>query len=150
MSAIGSAAPPVMGETYAYMSFARADAQPFDLLSLQLSEYSSVLAGPVEIRFVGTTSSGTVEQLFVADGVNDGAGPLADFELVLLGGAFANLKLFEIFGISQSTAQYAAFAVDDVSFVLAPEPGTAMLLGMGLAALAQRRHRAPSGSTNET
>jgi hypothetical protein len=138
MSSIGVIGPESIGDTVGYMRFDRADAQPFRIVSLEISEYSLAFDDPTEIHFVGTTPGGLVEQVFVTDGTNDGAGPLDDFELVLLGSEFTNLLSFEILGVSSAAASHALFAVDDVSFALVPEPSTCLLLAIGLAALTRR------------
>jgi hypothetical protein len=142
MATIGIPTPaPPAGERGYGLSINRQDGQLFAVQDLRLSEYSLVFDYSMEIQFIGVQSTGSIQQTFMTDGINDGAGPLADFELVLLDPAFTNLVAFEIYGIQGqgSRDRLAPFAVDDIHFTLVPEPGTALLLLLGLCGLAGRR-----------
>lgn len=142
MATIGiSRPPPPAGERSYRLSINRQDGQLFAVQDLRLSEYSLVFDYSMEIQLIGVQSTGSVQQTFITDGINDGAGPLADFELVILDPAFTNLVAFEIYGIrgEEILKSLAPFAVDDIHFTLVPEPRTALLLLLGLCCLAGRR-----------
>lgn len=66
---------------------------PFDLVSLDVSEYSSVVSNPVSIQFVGhLAGGGTVTHSLFSDGIYDGSGPLQDFQTITLPSTFRNLS----------------------------------------------------------
>lgn len=66
---------------------------PFDLLSLDVSEYSSVVSQSVRLDFVGHLSGGgTVTHSVTSDGIFDGSGPLDDFQTIVLPATFQNLS----------------------------------------------------------
>lgn len=66
---------------------------PFDLLSLDVSEYSTASPTPVSLQLVGLLAGGgTVSHNLVTDGIFDGGGPLADFQTVTLPATFRNLS----------------------------------------------------------
>lgn len=137
---MAAVSPSGSGASGGALAIDRSDGGKFAVQSLQVSEYSSVFARPTTLRLVGIQETGFVEELIVTDGIIDGTGPLADFELLGLGPVFTDLVAFEIHGIPEGSWS-APFAVDDVAYVLVPEPATAALLGVGLAALARRRRR---------
>ncbi len=98
----------------------------FDLLSVDLAEYSSVRSDPVTVQFVGYRwDGGTVSTSFTTDGIIDGTGPLADFETFHFGPEFNGLTRVEIptFG----------WSLDNL-VVAVPEPSVwaLFLLGGGL------------------
>lgn len=66
---------------------------PFDLLSLDVSEYSTTVPTAVSLQFVGyLAGGGTVSHSLVSDGIFDGGGPLADFQTVTLPATFRELN----------------------------------------------------------
>lgn len=109
------------------------DGSSFDLLAVDLAEYSVVFQAPKDVSVVGERLDGTiVEVLFVTDGQIDGAfGPLPDFETFLLPSTFIDLVEVRI--------PVDTFAIDNVAVRLVPEPpfsvhfGAVVLscLGMG-------------------
>ncbi|MCW5555293.1 MAG: hypothetical protein KIS67_24420, partial [Verrucomicrobiae bacterium] len=63
------------------LKFSFLDGFLFDLLSVDLAEYSTVVPDAVTVQFVGYRwHGGTVSTSFTTDGIIDGTGPLADFE----------------------------------------------------------------------
>lgn len=108
-----------------------------DTLALQLFGDVSVNGGsvgnlPLFDIAVCTSLVGTADQCI--DG--DGSILLDGFKLSLTQGAAGALT--EVFGLPDLTGAQIGVARIDVSFV--PEPGTAMLLGLGLAVAASRRN----------
>jgi hypothetical protein len=72
--AVGSAGLPI--------TLVHADGLPFEIISLDLGEYSTV-AIPDHVDFEGTRSDGSrVNFQFIPDGVTDGDGPVNDFQPV--------------------------------------------------------------------
>ena len=75
-----------------------------------------------------------VTQYFVTDGVNDGAGPLNDFEHFVLDPIFTLLSSFEILGLPG--VRSGPLAVDNITVdKIRPvaEPRSYLLVGFGLA-----------------
>jgi hypothetical protein len=70
---------------------------PFDLVSVDLAEYSTVVPNPVTVHFVGYRSDGsTVSTDLTTDGIIDGTGPLADFQTFYFGKDWTHLARVEI------------------------------------------------------
>jgi hypothetical protein len=70
---------------------------PFTILAIDLAELSKNAAVPTTIQFTGyKVSGGTVTQSFVTDGINDGTGPLADFQTFTFNPNFTGLSKVEI------------------------------------------------------
>src|ERR1051326_3605242 len=69
----------------------------FDLVSIDVAEYSTFYQTPLRVRFVGYHPDGsTVTTNFTTDGVIDGTGPLADFENFYFDQEWTNLARVEI------------------------------------------------------
>ena len=88
---------------------------PFNLISVDLVEYSTVVPDAVTVHFIGYRSDGSiVTQDFTTDGIIDGTGPGVDFETFYFGPEFSGLTRVEIptFG----------WSLDNL--VVVPEPGT--------------------------
>ncbi len=106
----------------------------FDLLSVDLAEYSTVVPDAVTVQFVGYRwDGGTVSTSFTTDGIIDGTGPLADFETFQFGSEWSGLTRVEIptFG----------WSLDNL-VVAVPEPSAgALLLAGGVWFWTLRRHR---------
>ncbi len=114
----------------------RTDASLFSVIELDVSEYSSVFDVPLNLQFVGVSTGGIVTQYFVTDGVNDGAGPLNDFEHLVLDPIFTQLSSFEILGLPGARSGLLAvdnITVDNIRPVA--EPSSYLLVGFGLAIL---------------
>jgi hypothetical protein len=69
----------------------------FNLVSVDLAEYSTVVPDAVTVRFVGYQQDGAVVMTdLTTDGIIDGTGPLADFQTFLFDSRFTNLTRVEI------------------------------------------------------
>jgi hypothetical protein len=114
---------------------------PFDLLSFDAAEYHAFPGSTITV--VGYhPMAGTVTNLFVLDGVNDGPGGQADFQTFHLDSGFQNVFRVDVIG---------RLALDNVVISGVPEPtaGSLALLGglCGAAWHAARRQRTPAQST---
>ena len=120
------------------MRIERQDAQPFALVTVDLSEYSTLFQSPMTMTFIGyKADSTTVTQSFTTDGVMDGTGPQADFETFTFVG-FNDLLYVE------TTDQ--VWAMDNL-VTSVPEPGVVALMVLGLAGLGfLSRRSVPSAS----
>jgi len=77
--------------------FSFLDGSVFDLVSVDLAEYSTVFPTPLTVPFVGYRVDGSVVNgSFTTDGIIDGTGPIADFETFTFGPEFSNLLRIEI------------------------------------------------------
>lgn len=109
------------------LAFRFTDGTLFNLHSVDLAEYSTVLPDPARVPFVGYRADGTiVRTTFTTDGIIDGTGPLADFETFNFGPEFSGLTRVEIPGDTWS--------LDNV-VVSVPEPSTVVFLSFGGAIL---------------
>jgi hypothetical protein len=108
------------------------DGSTFSLLSIDLSEYSTVFAVPKVVPIFGDRADGTTVSIeFTTDGVIDGVGGLADFQTFTLPAEFRNLVRVRV--------PTFAFALDNV-IVETPEPrGVATLAAVALAVYGLRR-----------
>jgi hypothetical protein len=112
------------------LAFNFVDGSLFDLLSVDLAEYSTVVPNSVTVQFVGYRWDGdTVSTSFTTDGIIDGTGPLADFETFHFGPEFNGLTRVEMptFG----------WSLDNL-VVAVPEPGIWALLLLGAALVGQQ------------
>jgi len=115
------------------LKFSLTNGSTFDLVSVDLGEYSTAFAQPITVHFVGYRSDGsTVTTDLVTDGIIDGTGPLADFQTFTFGPEFTGLTRVEI--------PTWAWSLDNL-YVSAPEPGSGplFLAGGGLAWALKRR-----------
>jgi hypothetical protein len=108
----------------------------FDLLSVDLAEYSTGFANePVTVQFIGYHPDGsTVIESFTTDGIIDGTGPLADFQTFNFTG-FTDLSRVEV--------PTYGWSLDNL-VVSVPEPASNALLTLGgllLGAWRLRRRR---------
>jgi hypothetical protein len=94
----------------------------FDLLSVDLAEYSTGFANePVTVEFIGYHPDGsTVTTSFTTDGIIDGSGPLADFQTFNFTG-FTDLSRVEI--------PTSGWSLDNL-VVSVPEPASNALLAL--------------------
>jgi hypothetical protein len=106
---------------------------PFNLLSFDAAEYITGSLGPVSLLVVGYQGMGlTVTNAFTTDGVNDGTGPLNDFEALHLGPEFVELYHVDVFSQNGSPLTQG-FSVDNVLISGVPEPSTGTLVLLGAA-----------------
>ena len=99
----------------------------FNLVSFDAAEYGSSVT-PVTLTVIGyRPMASPVTNYFTLDGVNDGTGPLQDFQTFYLDSSFVNLSRFDVV--------HAFFSLDNVVISGVPEPtaGALMLLA-GLCA----------------
>jgi hypothetical protein len=106
----------------------------FDLVSVDLAEYSTVVPDARTVPFIGYRPDGsTVSTSFTTDGIIDGTGPLADFETFYFPSEFTGLSRVEI--------PTYGWSLDNL-FVSVPEPSSlALLLAGGVVLWALRRWR---------
>ena len=114
--------------------FSFLDNSVFDLVSVDLAEYSTTVPNAVTVPFIGYRSDGSVVNAsFTTDGIIDGTGPIADFQTFHFGPEFSGLTRVEIptFG----------WSLDNL--VVVPEPGTwsLIILGAGVASILFRNGR---------
>lgn len=109
----------------------RLDARPFQLLSLELAEYSTVFPVPRNIQVIGVRADGSQAAIVLTlDGIIDGTGPLRDFETFSFGTSFSNLVEVRI--------PTDLFSIDNILLDVTPvpEPGNALLVALGMSLLA--------------
>jgi hypothetical protein len=113
------------------LMFSFTDGRFFDLTSVDLAEYSTVVPDARSVPFVGYRFDGTiVTATFTTDGIIDATGPVADFQTFYFDSRFMGLSRVEIPAYGWSF---------DNLVVSVPEPGSAALLVTGvLIALAVR------------
>lgn len=113
----------------------------FALLSLDLGELRTSTGPGNQVRIDGVVfGGGSVSTLYSLDGINDGAGGLADFETFILQAGFGSLSEVTFTGLHPGGGAPARFLVDNI--VAVPEPSTMLLLGAGIVGLGVRRRRA--------
>jgi hypothetical protein len=114
------------------LMFTVVNGTPFDLLSVDLAEYSTVVPNAVTVQFVGYfAAGGTITTTRTTDGIIDGTGPLVDFQTFTFSPKdWTGLTRVEIptFGWSLDNVMVRAPGV--------PEPSASALLLLGLPLLA--------------
>jgi hypothetical protein len=116
--------------------FSASGGSPFELVSVDLAEYSMLYQEPLTVHFIGYYSNGsTVTTSFITDGIIDGTGPLADFQTFTFGSEWTDLIRVDMPGWRWS--------LDNVVIGGVPEPSSAalLLLGGGFLWLARRKSR---------
>jgi len=97
---------------------------PFSLLSFDAAEFATNYLGPVSLSVVGYKGMDvTVTNVFTTDGINDGTGPLTDFQTFHLDSQFADLYRVEILS--------DRFSIDNVLIGGVPEPSVCALVLLG-------------------
>ena len=125
----------------AQITMSQAGGGAFALLSLDLGELRTSTPPGNRVRVDGVVfGGGSVSILYSLDGINDGAGGLADFETFILPAGFGSLSEVTFNGLHSGGGAQARFLVDNI--VATPEPSTLLLLSAGLAGLGLRRRRA--------
>jgi len=120
--------------------FTTVDNLGFSLLSFDGAEAHNGAEGFFAKRIrvsAVTVGNVTVNQYFDLDWVNDGNGPLNDFQNFTLSNEFTNLKSVRFEGVDGSNN---FFSVDNISFSTTdvPEPSTLAIFGLALMGLASR------------
>jgi hypothetical protein len=113
------------------LAFGFLDGTLFNMDSVDLAEYSTVVPEAVTVHFVGYHPDGTVVTTdLTTNGIIDGTGPLKDFRTF-------NFQGFT--GLSRVEIPTYGWSLDNL-FVSVPEPGaTTLLLAGGLLIYALRR-----------
>lgn len=112
------------------LRFSSLNGSLFDLRSVDLAEYSTVVPDAVTVRFVGYRPDGSmVTENLTTDGIIDGTGPLVDFETFQFGPQWRGLTRVEI--------PTYGWSLDNL-YVSVPEPGTSALIVLGAALLGLR------------
>jgi hypothetical protein len=115
------------------LKFSFINGDVFNLESVDLAEYSTVVPDAVTVHFVGYRHDGTIVTTdLTTDGIIDGTGPLADFQTFTFDSRFTGLDRVEIptFG----------WSLDNL-FVSVPEPSAFGLFALGALFLGWRlRH----------
>ena len=121
----------LQGSTGAWLAFSLTPVRPFGLSSMDLAEYSTARPGPVTLHVVGYDWHGqgiTYTTDITTDGINDGTGPLQDFQTFTFDSRYANLYRVDI-----TTDGSYGFSIDNVAICGVPEPSTGALLLLGAA-----------------
>ena len=143
----GNAGSPENGGAYLQLLFGNSfemfsdSGQLFNLLSIDLAEYSTVFDFPATVGFRGIRPDGSiVETRFFTDGIIDGTGPQRDFENFLFPGSFS--------GLQRVMATNVLFSMDNIRVenvqAISEPPSVALAsLGFMLAILMYRRRIEP-------
>ena len=114
--------------------FNRINNSLFNLVSVDLAEYSTAFQQPITVQFIGYYSDGsTITTSFTTDGIIDGTGPLQDFQAFLFPNqGWSGLKRVEI--------PNSGWSLDNL-VVSVPEPdiGTVFLAGGAVFWVFKRR-----------
>lgn len=137
----GGSASPDNGTSYLWsipgsVTFSSTEGSLFQVVALDLSEYSTVVGGRSTVSFTGYLANGTtISWSNTTDGLIDGAGGVADFQT--FGYQLSETTWFTRVDILVGSS----WALDDVQLRVVPEPGTAALGGLGLLAWRWRRQQ---------
>ncbi len=125
---------------------------PFQLLGLDVAEFTSTPSNNADrIQLTGNVvGGGSISQVLLLDGVNDGPGGVADFQSAELDTIWDTTLLLSLDfqGFRSSTPSFfnEAFMLDNVRVRAVPEPstllGTAMVVGLGTLHAMRRREAA--------
>jgi hypothetical protein len=106
--------------------FGFANGSAFDLSSVDLAEYSTVVPNAVTVQFIGYHMDGsTVTSSFTTDGIIDGTGPLPDFQTF-------NFDSKDWSGLTRVEIPSSGWSLDNL-VVSVPEPTIGALLLVALA-----------------
>lgn len=113
------------------LSFGFTDESLFDLVAVDLAEYSTVLSDPITVQFIGYFADGsTILQGFTTDGIIDGTGSLADFQTFYFSAGWVGLTRVEVPGFGWSLDNLVVRHPSGI-----PEPAAPVLWLLGAAAL---------------
>jgi hypothetical protein len=116
------------------LMFGLTDRSVFDVVSVDLAEYSTVVPDPVTVQFIGYHVDGsTVTTSFTTDGIIDGTGPLADFQTF-----YFDSKDWS--GLTHVEIPSFGWSLDNL-VVTVPEPSAGALLLVGALTLGALRWR---------
>lgn len=116
------------------LMFSLLDGRTFDLISVDIAEYSTLFPNPLTVHFIGYRSDGSIVTTdLTTDGVIDGTGPLADFQTFYFDSRFSNLSRVEI--------PTTGWSLDNLIITPVPEPGSAVLIVLGGSLLGILRWR---------
>jgi len=122
----------------ASLMFGMLDGSDFNLVSVDLAEWSTDYPEPVRVHFVGYRRDGTmVTTDLLTDGIMDGTGPLSDFQTLNFGPEFS--------GVYQVQIPTIGYALDNL-VVAIPEPGALPLLTLGAGIFCALRLRTRKSS----
>lgn len=138
--------------TGAEYSMVSSSGDAFSLLSFDYGEFFEIGdfafdANATSLLVEGIVGGSVVaSQTLVLDLNSDGPFGAVDFQTAVFGAAFTALDSVRItptstLGAGGLFAETAVALIDNVEVAVIPEPSTALLLGIGLAALARRRGR---------
>jgi hypothetical protein len=138
----GSAFLPQNGGTYLQLGnssslvVSKTDGTPFDVLRVDLAEYSTVFPFPAQIGFRGFQANNSfADVFFTTDGIIDGAGSLPDFQTFTFPSSFSRIVRLESLTTTYSLDN---LVVDPTSVI--PEPST-VFVGISLVSLVACRRR---------
>lgn len=117
------------------LKFSLTTGAQFDLLGVDLAEYSTVVPDSVTVHFIGYRHDGSIVTAdLTTDGIIDGTGPLADFEAFQFGP--------EWYGLTRVEVPSHGWSLDNL-VVAVPEPGmwALLLAGTGFIGVLRRRGR---------
>ncbi len=124
-----------VGGTHSDVVVTNAGGSAFSLFSFDYAGWSQP---ELNIVVTGTfQGGGTIATTFIPDGVNDGTGPLADFENFSLGTDWVNLQ-----GVTFEDGD--SFVLDNITVGTIPEPSTVVLLltaAIGFLGIVWRRRK---------
>ena len=115
----------------------------FDLFSFQYAEqHVGTFFHAASVEVTGTLATGgSVFASFTIDGVNDGSGPLDDFQYAILPESFRNLDSVSFLGADGAAPNADRFSLENLVVVPVPEPSAALLVAGGLLVLSLRGRR---------
>jgi hypothetical protein len=114
------------------LQFSSLNGMLFDLVSVNLAEYSILYSSPQTVHFIGYRPDGST---ITTDGIIDGAGPLADFQTFNFGPGLSGLTRVEI--------TTTLWSLDNLT-VAVPEPSSVWLLLVGGGVLFYVRSKQPA------
>jgi len=114
----------------------RANNKPFSLLSFDFAEQHINLGYATQIDVIGTLKNGgTITATFVLDGINDGSGPLNDFQKGVLPESFKNLTSVDfVWTGSPITLRYS---IDNIAVQTVPQSNILQFISPILSAIKQ-------------
>jgi hypothetical protein len=116
------------------LMFSFTDGRVFDLLTVDLAEYSTVVPDPRTVHFIGYRQDGSIVTTdLTTDGIIDGTGPIADFQTFFFGPEFSGLTRVEI--------PTYGWSLDNLKISVPEHSAAALWLLGGLLLLGVRRSR---------